>query len=109
MAPTVSREIGGGWWLSHSVVSYSCNCMDCSTLGFSVHEISQTRVLERVALSYFLDLPDTGVKDASPVSPALAGRFFTTELPGKPHFCHKKILNLFKIKYVNIFLNYCLI
>ena len=30
------------------------------------------------------DLPDLGVKPTSPVSPALAGRFFTTEPPGKP-------------------------
>ena len=29
------------------------------------------------------DLPDPGIK---PESPALAGRFFTTELPGKPGF-----------------------
>ena len=31
------------------------------------------------------DLPDPGFK---PVSPALAGRFFTTEPPGKPHLMH---------------------
>ena len=30
------------------------------------------------------DLPGPGIK---PVSPALAGRFFTTEPPGKPTFC----------------------
>ena len=30
------------------------------------------------------DLPDSGIKLASLVSPALAGRFFTDELPGKP-------------------------
>ena len=30
------------------------------------------------------DLPDPGIKPASLVSLALAGRFFTTELPGKP-------------------------
>ena len=30
------------------------------------------------------DLPDPGIKPMSPVSPALAGRFFTTEPPGKP-------------------------
>ena len=30
------------------------------------------------------DLPDPGIEPASLVSPALAGRFFTTELPGKP-------------------------
>ena len=29
------------------------------------------------------DLPDPGIETASPVSPALAGRFFTTEPPGK--------------------------
>ena len=30
------------------------------------------------------DLPDPGIKPASPETPALAGGFFTTELPGKP-------------------------
>ena len=30
------------------------------------------------------DLPDPGIKPEFPVSPALAGRFFTTEPPGKP-------------------------
>ena len=30
------------------------------------------------------DLPDPGVEPASPVAPALAGRFLTTEPPGKP-------------------------
>ena len=29
-------------------------------------------------------LPDPGIEPMSPVSPALAGRFFTTEPPGKP-------------------------
>ena len=29
-------------------------------------------------------LPDPGIKPTSPVSPALAGAFFTTEPPGKP-------------------------
>ena len=34
------------------------------------------------------DLPDPGIEHKSPVSPALASRFFTTEPPGKPlsHF-----------------------
>ena len=31
-----------------------------------------------------VDLPDPGIEPASPVSPALAGRFFTTAPPGKP-------------------------
>ena len=30
------------------------------------------------------DLPNPGIEPASPVSPALAGGFFTTEPPGKP-------------------------
>ena len=32
------------------------------------------------------DLSDPGIEPASPASPALAGRFFTTALPGKPLF-----------------------
>ena len=31
------------------------------------------------------DLSDPGVKPMSPAAPALAGRFFTTESPGKPY------------------------
>ena len=30
------------------------------------------------------NLPDPGIEPTSPVSPALAGRFFITEPPGKP-------------------------
>jgi len=30
------------------------------------------------------DLPDPGIEPMPPVSPALAGRFFTTGSPGKP-------------------------
>ena len=32
------------------------------------------------------DLPDPGIKPVSLMSPALVGRFFTTEPPGKPSF-----------------------
>ena len=32
------------------------------------------------------DLPDPGIEPASPVSPELAGKFFTTKLPGKPFY-----------------------
>ena len=48
--------------------------------GSSVHGISQARLLEWVASPG--DLPDPEIE---PVSPALAGRFFTTEPPGKPN------------------------
>ena len=32
------------------------------------------------------DLPKPGIKPESPVSSALAGGFFTSEPPGKPHW-----------------------
>ena len=33
------------------------------------------------------DLPDPGIESVSLMSPALAGKFFTTEPPGKPRWC----------------------
>ena len=51
--------------------------------GSSVHEISQTRILEWVAIPSPGDLPDPGIELISPASPALASRFFTTEPLGK--------------------------
>ena len=42
------------------------------------------------------DLPDAGIEPTSPVSPALASRFFTTEPPGKPN----KSLLFAKIKRI---------
>ena len=38
--------------VSHSVVSDSCNPMDCSPPGSSAHGILQARILEWVAMSY---------------------------------------------------------
>ena len=55
----------------------------CSPPGSSVHGISQARILEWVAITLSGDLPDPGIKPMSLASPALAGRFFTTEPPGK--------------------------
>ena len=40
--------------------------------------ISILKILE------WVDLTNPGIKRASPVSPALAGMFFTTEPPGNP-------------------------
>ena len=61
-----------------------CDPMDCSPPGFSLHGIFQARLLERVPFPPPGDRPDPGIEPMSPVSPELAGRFFTTELPGKP-------------------------
>ena len=40
------------WWFSHSVMSDSCNPMDCSPPGSSVHGILQARILESGAISF---------------------------------------------------------
>ena len=56
--------------------------MDCSPPGSSVHEIFQASILEWVATSFPGDLPDPGME---PVSPVLAGGFFTTEPHGKAY------------------------
>ena len=55
---------------------YLCDSMDSSLPGSSVHGIFQARILEWVAIAYTPgDLSNLGIK---PVSPALAGGFFTT-------------------------------
>jgi len=53
--------------------------LDCSLPGSSVHGISQTRILEWVAISYAR--ASSCPRDRSL---ALAGGFFTTEPPEKP-------------------------
>ena len=56
-----------------------CNTMGCSPPGSSVHGILQARVLEWVAISYSRSISNPEMEPTSPVSPALAGRFFTAE------------------------------
>ena len=65
--------------LSHSVESV-CDPMDCSLSGSSAPGTFQARILEWFAISSFRDLPNPGIELESPVSPALAGRFFITAL-----------------------------
>ena len=64
--------------------------MDCSPPGSRVHEILQARILECVAMPSSLDLPNQGIEPESLMSPALAGKFFTTsaiwEALKSPHF-----------------------
>ena len=66
---------------SLSSVWFLCNIIDYSPPGSFVHRIFWARILGWVAISYSRDLPDLGIK---PASPTLAGRFFTTEPRGKP-------------------------
>ena len=55
--------------------------INCSPPGSSVHEISQTRILEWVAISF--SKGSSQPRDWTWVS-CIAGRFFTAEPPGKP-------------------------
>ena len=57
--------------------------MDCSLPGSSVHGILQARILECHFLLQGI-FPTQGSKLESPVSPVLAGGFFTMEPAGKP-------------------------
>ena len=54
------------------------------TVACQAPGISQVRTLEWVAFPSPGDLPDPGIEPASPSSPALSGRLFATESPGKP-------------------------
>ena len=59
-----------------------CDPMDCSLPVSSVHRILQARILEWVAIPFSRgSLPDPDMK---PRSPAVAGRSFTIQPPGKP-------------------------
>ena len=60
-----------------------CDPMDCTPPCSSVYGILQARILEWVLSPG--DLPSPGIES---VSSALAGRFFTTEPPGKPAQMH---------------------
>ena len=61
-----------------------CDPMDCSLPGSSIHGILQARILEWVAISSFRW--SSQPRDQTRVShiSCIAGRFFTTEPPGKP-------------------------
>ena len=52
-----------------------CNPVDCSPSGSSVCGILQARTLEWVSMSSPGDLPDSGIKSTSLMSPALAVLF----------------------------------
>ena len=47
------------------VISDSWDPMGCSPPDFSVHRISQARILERVAISFSRDLPDLRIEPVS--------------------------------------------
>ena len=63
-----------------------CHPMDYSQPGSSVHGIFRQEYWSRLPFPPPGDLPNPGTEPMSPASPALAGRFFTTEPPGKPPY-----------------------
>ena len=76
-------------------------------LWISLHGISQSRILEWVAISFSRDLPDPGIDLKSP---ALTGRFFTAKAPWQPqtnytyihtHVCDKlRVVLIFVFQYL---------
>ena len=76
-----SSSAGGMCRQSKQLLTHSCSVMsaslDCSPLGSSVLGISRQE--------YWSGLPflSPGMELLSPVAPALAGRFFTSEPPGQ--------------------------
>ena len=69
-----------------------CDPMDCSPPGSSVHGIFQARVLEWVAISFSRGSPQ--LKFASPMSPALASRFFTIWAIGEAQISYYQEIRL---------------
>ena len=61
-----------------------CDPMDCSPSGSSVHGVLQARILEWVAIPFSRDIPDSGIKVAYLVSPALQTDSLPAEPSGKP-------------------------
>ena len=81
-------------------MSASYDLVGCSLLGFSVHGISQARILEWVAIPFPRRLPDSGTE---PTSPTLAGGFFTTEPQEKPLNKHTERIPPLKPIYLHIY------
>ena len=67
-----------------SCVWFVCNPMNCSPPDFSVHGISQARILECVSISSFRG--SSWLRDQTCISyvSCIAGGFFTAESSGKP-------------------------
>ena len=60
-----------------------CDHMDCGSLGSLSMRFPRQKYWSGLTLPSSGNLPGPGIK---PTSPALAGRFFTTEPPGKPNY-----------------------
>ena len=70
-----------GWWCLATKLYLLCDPMDYSPPGFCLYGIPQARILEWVTISFFRAFSQP--RDWTRIS-CVAGRFFTTEPPGKP-------------------------
>ena len=83
---TQELQSQGGFFLARRVsqcVQLFCASVNRSLPGSSAHGILQARILEWVAIPFSKGFSQP--RDRIPVS-CIAGRFFTTELPGKPSY-----------------------
>ena len=72
-------------WVHVQLCPTLCDPMDCSLPGSSVFmEFSRQECWSELPFPSPGDLPDPGIQPVSPMPPALAGGFFTTELSRKP-------------------------
>ena len=88
-------------------VQLFCNPMDCSLLGISDQAISQVRIQECVAISF--SRVSSRPRDQT-MSPAQAGRFFTSEAPGKPlemSYIHGKRIYMYVCIYICVSVCIC--
>ena len=76
-APNAGEDVEQWWWFSHSVVSDSCDPIDCSLPGSSVHGIVQQEYSSGLPFPSPGDLPNPVVE---PGSPALQEDSLPTEL-----------------------------
>ena len=91
----------------HIYVKYYCCCFaklcptlcdprDCSSPGSSVYGVSQSRILEWVAISYARGSSDSGIKTISLASPAVAVGFFTISTTWKAQYWAPLVAQLVK-------------
>ena len=75
-------------WVWLFVIPWTVDCQAPLSLGFSQQELWSGSPFPSPG-----DLPDPGIEPESPASPALAGRLFITDLPGKPIKSHTHLIN----------------
>ena len=84
-----SETDGPVLYFSSFRISYAAQPMDRSPPGSSVLGIARQEHWSGVPFPSPGNLPHPGIKPVSLVSPAFAGRFFTTAPPGKPGSSYK--------------------